>query len=188
MAEAPRRLRADGRRNRERLMETAKDLFAQRGTDVSLDEIARSAGVGIGTLYRHFPTRAAMIEEVYRRAVDELAEAADDLLLEAPPGAALRRWLKLAVGHIAAKKVVASALVSSELYASSGPRIMRALFLLIEHARAAGEIRKDTDAEDVLRALVGFTYGTASADWQASALRLVDILMDGLEYQRGEAE
>jgi AcrR family transcriptional regulator len=180
-----RRLRADGQRNRERLMEVAKLAFAELGADVSLDEIARRAGVGIGTLYRHFPTRDAIIEAVYRREVKQLAGSAARLLASLSPGEALHEWMRLFVDYIATKKVMASAIgaiVAStpELYASSVGQITNAMVLLVDRASAAGDIRPNVDPNDLLRALVGFTYGNTSPGWQASALRLIDILVDGL--------
>ena len=184
-----RKPRADGRRNRERLMETAKAAFAEVGADVSLDEIARRAGVGIGTLYRHFPTRDAIVEAVYRREVEQLAGAATRLLESLSPAKALHEWMRLFVDYIATKKVIASALGSivggaSELYAFSGAQITDAMRLLLERARAVGDIRPDVDPNDLLRALVGFTYSNASPGWRPSALRLIDILMDGLRRPR----
>ena len=185
-AAAPiRRPRADARRNRERLLEAAKAAFAAAGPDVSLEEIARRAGVGIGTLYRHFPTRDAIVEAVYRREVQQLAGAARRLLAEAPPGQALHQWMRLFVDYVATKKVIASALGAlvggtTDLYAASGAQIMGAMAELVARAAAAGEIRADADPDDLLRALVGFTYGAAQPGWQASALRLIDLLMDGL--------
>jgi AcrR family transcriptional regulator len=180
-----RKLRADGLRNRERLLEAAKAGFAETGPDVSLDEIARRAAVGIGTLYRHFPTRDAMVEAVYRREVQQLADGAPRLLAELPPVQALHAWLRLFVDYVATKKVIASALGAivggaSELYAASGVQITDAVSLLVDRAMASGEIRRDVESGDLLRALVGFTYGSGAPDWQASALRLIDILMDGL--------
>ena len=180
-----RKPRADGQRNRERLIEEAKAAFSEVGADVSLEEIARLAGVGIGTLYRHFPTRDAIVEAVYRREVRQLSESAARLLESAPPGEALRQWMRLFVDYIATKKVLGSALSaiaggSAELYASSWARISGAMSLLVERAAVAGDIRADANPADLLRALAGFTYGASSPDWQASALRLIDILMDGL--------
>ena len=190
--EAPsvRKPRADGARNRERLMEAAKAAFAETGADVSLDEIARRAEVGIGTLYRHFPTRDAIVEAVYRREVQQLADAAPRVLGSMPPGAALHEWMRLFVDYIATKKVIAPALGSivggaSELYAFSGAQITGAVTLLVERAVAAGDIRPDVDPADVLRALVGFAYGSTSPGWEASALRLIDIFMDGLRAAKG---
>jgi AcrR family transcriptional regulator len=179
-----RKPRADGQRNRERLIDAAKTAFAEVGPDVTFDEVARRAGVGIATLYRHFPTRDAIIEAVYRREVRQLAEAATRLAGSASPGEALHTWMQLFVDSIATKKVIASALATlvdgSELYAASGAQITEAISRLVDQAAASGDIRADTKPDDLLRALVGFTYGNGSPGWQASALRLIDILMDGI--------
>jgi AcrR family transcriptional regulator len=173
-AGSTRRPRADSQRNRRLLLEAAKAAFGEVGPQVSLDEIARRAGVGIGTLYRHF-----------RHEVRRLAVSATRLLASLAPGEALHQWMRLFVDYIATKKVIASALSSivgatTDLYAQSGERIAGAMSLLVERAAAAGDIRPDVDPDDLLRALAGFTYGNASPKWQASALRLIDILMDGL--------
>jgi AcrR family transcriptional regulator len=184
-----RKPRADGQRNRERLVDAAKAAFSDAGADVSLEEIARRAGVGIGTLYRHFPTRDAIVEAVYRRAVQQLAGSAQRLLGSLAPGEALHQWMRLFVDYIATKKVIAPALGSivggpTDLYASSGAQIADAMSLLVERAAAVADIRPDVDPNDLLRALLGFTYGNASPGWQASALRLIDVLMDGLRVPR----
>jgi AcrR family transcriptional regulator len=184
-----RKRRADGLRNRERLLQAAKAAFADVGADVSLEEIARRAGVGIGTLYRHFPTRDAVLEAVYRREVEQLSAAATLLSETQSPAAALGEWMRLFVEYIATKKLMASALATivgdtSELRAFSGAQLSDAMALLVDRARAAGEIRADADPNDLLRALLGFTYGNANPDWRDSALRLIDILMDGLRSVR----
>jgi AcrR family transcriptional regulator len=187
-----RKPRADGRRNRERLIEAAKAAFGEVGADVSLEEIARRAGVGIGTLYRHFPTRDAIVEAVYRREVVHLAGAAARLLGSLPPGEALHQWMRLFVDYIATKKLIAPTLGAiagrgSDLYSFSAGLITDALALLLDRARAAGDIRPDVDPGDLLRALAGLTYGNSDPGWQASALRLIDILMDGLRSSRAGA-
>ncbi len=181
-----RKPRADAQRNRERLIEAAKAAFGEIGPDASLDEIARRAGLGIGTLYRHFPTRDAVVEAVYRREVGRLADAAIRLLASAPPGEALRQWMRLFVDYVATKRVMAQALGAivggaAQLYAASTAQITGAMSLLVERAAAAGDIRADVDPDDLLRALVGFTFGNSSPAWRASALRLIDLLMDGLK-------
>jgi len=186
---ARRKPRVDGQRNRERLMQAAKVGFADAGPDVSLEDIARRAGVGIGTLYRHFPSRDAIVEAVYRREVQQLADAATRLLETTSPGAALHAWMKLFVDYIATKKLIAPALGSiaggvSELYASSGARILDAVTLLVQRAAERGDIREDVQATDVLRALFGLTYGNTEAGWEVSARRLIDIVMDGLRTHR----
>ena len=181
-----RKPRADARRNRERLVDAAKAAFAEAGAEVSLEEIARRAGVGIGTLYRHFPTRDAVIAAVYRREVQQMADAASRLLTSEAPGDALHEWMRLFVDYIATKKVVASALgpMAGEIYASSGLRLIDAITLLVERARGSGDIRPDADPNDIQRALIGFTYGNTGPAWEASAGRLIDILMDGLRSPR----
>jgi AcrR family transcriptional regulator len=180
-----RKPRADAERNRERLLEAAKAGFAEIGPEVSLDEIARRAGVGIGTLYRHFPTREALVAEVYRREMQQLADAATRLLETLPPGEALHAWLRLSVDMIGTKKVIAAALGpassgTSDLAASAGAQVAEAMVMLVERAAASGDIRPDTDPKDVLRAMTGFAYGAAEPGWEPSAMWLIDILMAGL--------
>jgi AcrR family transcriptional regulator len=187
---AARKPRADAQRNRDVLLEAAKAAFAQVGPEASLEEIARRADVGIGTLYRHFPTRDAIVEAVYRREVQQLADAAPRLAESLAPAEALRAWMRVFVDYIAAKKVIAPALKSlvgadSALYADSSARISGAIGVLVERARASGDIRPDADPADLLRALVGFAYVNSAPDWEASARRLIDLLIDGLRSQRG---
>ena len=189
---AVRKPRADAQRNRDGLLEAAKAAFGEDGAEASLDEIARRAGVGIGTLYRHFPTREAVVEAVYRREVQQLADAAPRLIDSLPPAEALRAWMRLFIDYIAAKKVIAPALKSlvgggSALYADSSTRITEAMALLVEQARASGDIRHNADSADLLRALVGFAYVNSAPDWEASARRLIDLLIDGLRSQSGSS-
>jgi AcrR family transcriptional regulator len=184
-----RKPRADAQRNRDGLLEAAKAAFGEVGAEASLDEIARRAGVGIGTLYRHFPTREAVVEAVYRREVQQLADAAPRLIDSLPPAEALRAWMRVFIDYIATKKVIAPALKSlvgggSALYVDSGARINEAIALLVERARASGDIRPDADSADLLRALVGFAYVNSAPDWEASARRFIDLLIDGLRSQR----
>ena len=180
--------RADAERNRNRLIEVAKAAFADIGPEVSLEEIARIAGVGIGTLYRHFPTRGAMLEAVYRREVTQIAEAAARLLETKTPVEALRAWMGLLIDYIATKKIIAPALNSltggtAELFASSGVLIKSAVSLLVDRAVAAGEIRRDIDPIDLLYALVGFANANNAPGWEPSARRLIDILIAGLKRE-----
>ena len=186
---AQRKPRADAQRNRERLIDVARTAFAELGPEVSLEEIARRAEVGIGTLYRHFPTRDALVEAVFRREVQQLADAAERLLATLSPAEALRAWLKLFVDYMAAKKVIVAALDpaaggASALYASSGGPLRAALAQLVDAAIAGGGIRSDIEAADVLQAIVGFAQGAVGPDWQARTLRLIDVLMDGLRPPR----
>ncbi len=180
-----RKPRADSARNRQLLMDAAKAGFSEVGLNVSLEEIARRAGVGIGTLYRHFPSREAVVEAVYRREVEHLAEAVPQLLEASPAGEALHQWMHLFVDYIATKRLIAPSLGpaagrSSTLYATSAELITRAISTLVKRAVASGDVRKDIDPPDLLRALVGVSYGNPDAGWEASARRLIDILMDGL--------
>ena len=180
-----RKPRADSARNRQLLIDAAKAGFSEFGLNVSLEEIARRAGVGIGTLYRHFPTREAVVEAVYRREVEQLAEAVPQLLENSSAGEALHKWMHLFVDYIATKRLVAPSLAAaasrgSSLHTTSVELITRALTTLVKRAVASGDVRKDIDPSDLLRALVGVSYGNPDAGWQASARRLVDILMDGL--------
>jgi AcrR family transcriptional regulator len=180
-----RKPRADRARNRQLLIDAAKAGFAELGLNVSLEEIARRAGVGIGTLYRHFPSRESVVEAVYRREVEQLAEAVPQLLEASPPGEALHKWMHLFVDYIATKRLIAPSLGAaagrtSALYATSAELITRAISTLVKRAVASGEVRKDIDASDLLRAMVGVSYGNPDEGWEASARRLIDILMDGL--------
>jgi AcrR family transcriptional regulator len=181
----PRKPRADAVRNYERVLEAAKAVFSQGGAEASLEAVAKHAGVGIGTLYRHFPTREILYEAVYRREVEQLVELAEDLKTEAAPTEALRRWLRANVEFIATKKGMAAALAlaahgSTDLVAYSLDRLTRAVGDLLRRAVAAGEIRADIGPEDLLRALVGMCYTQDRPGWQVSVLRLVDVFVDGL--------
>jgi AcrR family transcriptional regulator len=178
-----RKPRADSARNRQLLIDAAKAGFSSIGLDVSLEEIARRAGVGIGTLYRHFPTREAVVEAVYRREVEHLAEAVPQLLQTSPAGEALRQWMHLFVDFIATKRIIAPSLAAAAVRTSiptSAELITSALSTLVKRAIASGDVRKDIDPSDLLRAMVGVSYGNPDAGWEASARRLIDILMDGL--------
>jgi AcrR family transcriptional regulator len=180
-----RKPRADAQRNRERLIDAAKSAFADTGPDVSLEEIARRAAVGIGTLYRNFPTRDAIIEAVYRREVEQLADGAERLLATEPPLEALRGWLRMFVDYMATKRVIAPALVAraggaSELYAASGVMMREAVERLVRAAVASGEMRADIEPADVMQALSGFASGASDPAWAMRTLRLIDIFIDGL--------
>jgi AcrR family transcriptional regulator len=165
-------------------LEAAKAVFSQGGP-VSLEAVARHAGVGIGTLYRHFPTRESLYEAVYRREVDQLVELARQLETQATPIEAIRRWMQSGVEFMATKKGMAGALAlvahsSSELVAYSLDQLTNALRQLLQRAAAAGELRAEVDAEDLLRTLVGMCYAQDRPAWQAKVLRLVDIFVEGL--------
>jgi AcrR family transcriptional regulator len=185
-ANPARKPRADAVRNRERLLETAADIFSAGGPDASLEAVAKRAGVGIGTLYRHFPTREALFEAVYRREVDQLSDLAERLADEVEPVEALRRWLHANVRLVATKKGMVAALAlaayrPSELHAYSADRLAKAVGSLLDRAAKAGDIRADITAEDLLRALVGMSYNVYDTpNWRKTALRLADIFVDGL--------
>jgi AcrR family transcriptional regulator len=180
-----RKPRADSARNRQLLIDAAKAGFSDVGLDVSLEEIARRAGVGIGTLYRHFPTRESVVEAVYRREVEHLAEAVPQLLQALPAGEALHKWMHLFIDYIATKRIIAPSLAAASartpaLYTTSLELITGAISTLVKRAIASGDVRKHIDPSDLLRAMVGVSYGNPEAGWEASARRLIDILMDGL--------
>jgi AcrR family transcriptional regulator len=181
---AKRKPRTDALRNRERILEVAKAAFTRHGAATSLDDIAKQAGVGAGTLYRHFPTRDALIEAVYRSEVEKLAAAAHGFAAAMSPVEALRAWLLLFVDYIAAKHIIAPALSSvaggpSRLYEGSRGLVQGAIEELVKRAKKSGDVRKDVDASDLLRAVIGVSYVGSGGDWQQSARRLVDILIAG---------
>ncbi len=184
-SQPPRRKpRSDARQNRDRILEVAKAAFTRFGADASLDDIAKQAGVGPGTLYRHFPTRDALIEAVYHTEVGKLAAAQRELSANLPPIEALRAWMMLFVDYIAAKHIIASALNSvgggpSRLYDSSRVQVADAIDALVKTAVKSGDIRKDLKPFDLLRALIGVSSVATGPDWQESAKRLVDILIKG---------
>ncbi len=161
-------------------LEAAKDAFAQRGADASLDDIAKQAGVGAGTLYRHFPSREALIEAVYRTEVQNLAAAERNFADTMPPIDALRAWMLLFVDYIATKKIIAPALNTlvggrSKAIEASYNQVWDAIRALVKRAIKSGDIRKDLDPLDLLRALIAVSNVATSPDWQQSATRLVDI-------------
>jgi len=181
---ALRKPRADALQNRERILEVAKEAFTRSGANASLDDIAKQAGVGPGTLYRHFPTREELLQAVYRSELEKLAAAERKFVQTMPPIEALRAWLLLFVDAIATKQVIAPALNTlvgdpKKMFESSYRQIHEAIRSLVKRAVQSGDIRKDLDPMDLLRALVGVSNVATSPDWQQSAKRLVDILITG---------
>jgi AcrR family transcriptional regulator len=179
-----RKPRTDAQRNRERILEVANQAFTRVGANASLDDIAKEAGVGAGTLYRHFPTRDALIEAVYRTEVEKLAAAERKFAEAMPPIEALRAWMLLFVDYIATKQIIAPVLNTfvggpSKLYEGSRAHIQGAIDGLVKRAIKSGDIRKDLEPFDLLRALIGVSHVASSPDWQQSAKRLVDILIIG---------
>ncbi len=182
---AARKPRADAQRNRDRVLEVAKEAFTRLGADASLDDVAKQAGVGAGTLYRHFPTRDELLKAVYRSEVEKLASAEQKFAETLPPiEALLRAWMLLFVDYIATKKIIAPALNNlvggtSKVFEASYTQIWEAIRALVKRAIKSGDIRKDLDPIDLLRALIGVANVASSPDWQQSARRLVDILIAG---------
>jgi AcrR family transcriptional regulator len=162
----------------------AKEAFTRSGASTSLDDIAKQAGVGPGTLYRHFPTREELLEAVYRTEVEKLAAAERKFAQAMPPIEALRAWMLLFVDYIATKQIIAPALNTlagdpSRVFEASYAQIWDAIRALVKRAIKNGDIRKDLDPIDLLRALIGVANVATSPDWQQSARRLVDILITG---------
>ena len=180
-------MRADARRNRDKLIAAAKDLYAETGTDVSLDAVARRAGVGAGTLYRHFPTREALVEAAYRSEVAELSAAADDLLATRPPDVALAEWMGRFVAYAATKRGMRAALQSvvasgSDVFADARRQNLRTISTLLAAGAEAGTIRRDVEAEDVLRATGVVWQFDDQPGWEEHARRVLRLVMDGLRY------
>jgi len=181
-----RRPRADGERNRLRLVEAAKAAFAQRGAAASLEGIASEANVSIASLYRHFPTRDALIEAVYRQETDTLIDAAAKLIVEKEPRTALRDWLLLFVEFLDAKHGMAEALNTliggpNALYSGTPGRLSSPITMLVGRAFPRGGERIDVEPIDLLRAISGVANHTANTQWKQSAIRMVDLLLKGLE-------
>jgi AcrR family transcriptional regulator len=185
-------MRADARRNREILLAAAAEVYAERGVEASLEEVARRAGVGIGTLYRHFPTRDELNEAVYRREVERLCGGVQELIDENPADVALAIWMRRFAGYVATKKGMAQALKSvlgadNELFSYSRRRINEAIDALVANAVAKQAIRDDVDAEDLLRAMSGICLATDTTDGTDRTERLVDLLVDGMRYRAGSS-
>jgi AcrR family transcriptional regulator len=180
-------LRADARRNREKILSAAVRVFAEDGLDAHLERVAREAGVGSGTLYRNFPTRELLIEAAYRNELSRLCDAAPDLLATTPPREALRAWMGRFIDYATAKLGMADALravVDSGVnpYAHSRELIMSALTSLLDAATAAGTIRSDIGAPDLFAALTGVALASGKPDQREQAERLLDLILDGLSH------
>ncbi len=180
-----RKPRADAVRNRERILEVAREVFRRDGAAASLDDIARRSGVGNATLYRHFPTRDDLLEAVYRSEVEKLATAEQSFAADMPPLEALRAWMLLLIDHISDKKLITPALDtvtggSIRLFEGSRSLIHTAFVASVNRAIVSGDLRSDTDPNDLVRALVGVFHTTAIPGWEESARRLVNILIAGV--------
>jgi AcrR family transcriptional regulator len=188
MSTAPdKTMRADARRNREKLLAAAAELFAAEGTDVPLETVARRADVGIGTLYRHFPTRDALIAETYRNEVAHVADGADELLASMPADQAMEEWLERFIVYAAAKRGMADALKSmsvsrEELFPQARQRITETLGVLLSAGVEAGTIRPDVDADDVYRATMAIWNIPNEDGWIDQARTVLHLIMDGLRY------
>jgi len=180
-------LRSDARRNREALLATARDAFLAGEAGIRVEEIARRAGVAVGTLYRHFDTREALVEEVYRHEVDELCAAPAELLDRHAPEEALRRFLLLLVEHAAVGKGMAVALESimatdSPVFDDARTRMAQSLDQLLEAGAASATVRDDVGGRTLLRALGGICGMRATEGWRDEAVRITEILFDGLRF------
>lgn len=179
-------MRADAQQNHDRLLDAAARAFATDGTEASLKDIAKDAGVGIGTLYRRFPNREVLVEAVYRNETARLGSAATELLEKSPPLEALRVWMERFVEYIATKHGMGDALPvvlssSGELRLGSRQLLADALAVLLEAGAAEGAIRADAAPADVLMALGGITL-IAANEPPGLADRLLDLLVDGLRF------
>jgi AcrR family transcriptional regulator len=179
-----RKPRSDAQRNRERILEVAKQVFTRRGADASMGEIARRAKIGPGTLYRHFATRDDLLATVYITEVEKLAAAQKKLSAELPPLEALRAWLLVFIDYIAAKKIIAPALNAmaggpSQVFQQSAQVMEEAASALASHAIASGDLRPDVDPIDLMRAIYGLSTAGSAHDWPAKARKFVDILLQG---------
>jgi AcrR family transcriptional regulator len=186
-------LRADARRNRESLLAAAREAFLTGEADAHVEEIARRAGVAVGTLYRHFETREALVEEVYRQEVDELCAAPAELLDRHAPDEALRRFLLLLVEHAAVGRGMAIALESimatdSPIFDDARTQMAQALDQLLKAGTAAGTIRGGVSGRTLLRALGGICGMHATEGWQDEAVRITAILFDGLRFGAEKAD
>lgn len=181
-----RRPRADSLRNREKLLMAAAAVFRETGGAGTLEAVARQAGVGIGTLYRHFPTREALFEAVYRREIEQLAELSRELSDTDDPVAALRRFLHGMVGMVATKKGMVAALAiaidgTSEIACFSFATLSAAMERLHAPAVASGRMRADVSADDILQTVVGMCLARREEQWEAAVIRLIDVFVDGLK-------
>jgi AcrR family transcriptional regulator len=179
-----RKPRADAQRNRERILEVAKQLFTRRGVGVSMDEIAKHSKIGPGTLYRHFPTRDDLLAAVYISEVEKLAKAQKKFSAELPPVEALRAWLLVFIDYIIAKKIIAPALNAmtggpSRVFQQTNRLMEDAANALASRAVATRDLRSDVDPMDMLRAIYGIASAGSTEDWPEKARGFVEILIQG---------
>lgn len=184
---APRKVRADAARNIDALLEAAKAGFAASAVDVPMREIAARAGVGVGTLYRHFPKRSDLIQAVFRREVDGCADAGESLVAQHEPLEALTRWLLRFTDFVATKRGLAAALHSGDPTYDALPgyftgRLGPTLQALLDNAAACGEVRADADAEELLTAVSRLCIPGPVDDGSQHSHRMVRLLVDGLRF------
>lgn len=188
MALSARPLRADALRNREKLLTAATEAFAEEGEDVALETVAARAGVGIGTLYRHFPNRDALVVAAYQHEVDSLCAAAAELIRTQPADAALRAWAERFADYVATKRSMGDALrtaVSSSespVFAETRERIFGALRRLLDAGAADGTLRADVGCDDVMRVVNACWYVPDGPEWRETVGRMLDLVIDGLRY------
>ncbi len=183
-------LRADARRNRDRLLEVAVRAVSQDGPDVTLESIADEAGVGIGTLYRHFPTREALIEAAYRSQLARLCAGVPELLRTMPADLALRVWMDRFIDYLATKRGMAAALRTviasgGNPYAQSRESLLKAVGSLLKAGADQGQLRRDVDPTDVMSGISGVSLVAGAPEQRDQAGRLLDLLLDGLRYRPG---
>ncbi len=183
------KMRADARRNRDKLIEVAATAFAENGVETSLEDIARKAGVGIGTLYRHFPTREHLVEVVYQRELQILADAAEELSASEAADVALEQWMRRFVSYMATKRGMASSLKiiassNSAMFAEGFGRIRSSFDNLLSAAQDQNLIRKDIGQADLMHAMSSIYSIPDTPEWRESANRLIGLLMDGMRVQR----
>ena len=182
-------MRADAQRNLERILEVAKDCFAENGDSVTLDDIVNQAGVGIGTLYRHFKTRDALVEAVYISEHEKLVVKAREFEASMPAVDALQQWLLAFVDMLVTKKAMKNSLnqlfcAKPEVSSASQSMMEPTLRRLLESAAAAGEARVDVEPLDLLRALVGIAYASYEPNWHDNARKFVELLIAGMRVTR----
>jgi AcrR family transcriptional regulator len=195
-----RRLRADAQRNREQLLAAAVAAFSREDPEVTLESIARDASVGIGTLYRHFPTREALIDAAYRSELGKLCDAVPELVAALTADNALRTWMDLFIEYSTTKRGMSDALrmviaSGGNPFAESRSRLLAAVTALLDAGAADGTLRIDLDPADLLASMAGVSLAVGEPARRAQAGRLLDLLMDGLRYgaakqarQRGGAD
>ncbi|MQS16773.1 TetR/AcrR family transcriptional regulator [Streptomyces kaniharaensis] len=187
MTTQPSPLRADARRNRERILEAAVRAFSEKGADVPIDAIAKAAGVGSATLYRHFPTREALVEAAYRNELARVCDSAAELLADNPPDRAMRLWMDDFIDYLAAKQGMADALRAAvasgaDPFAETLDKLATAVDTLLRAGAEAGLLRPDIDPIDVGLSLSGVALITSAPAQHERAGRLLDLLLDGLRF------